>query len=260
VKGGKFLAEIGEILKQAREEKNISLVEIEKKTKIRRFYIKSMEENNFDNIPGKVYAIGFLRTYADYLDLSTDELVEELKEKLKSSDTSIEDLKLSELEEKKINKKFNLNIKKIIISMLIIFLFVYVFIVVNNLNTNNLDISNNENNTSMETGSIEKQNETNNDIYINEDNIQNNAEDKIEGVNLEISALKNDKCWISVNVDGKFVYEGTISGNVLKKFSGEKEIKVRFGNPSGIKIIFNGEPYEKLKDLQNPKTELFVVN
>ena len=70
--------EIGKILEQAREERGLSLHQVEQATKIRARYLKELERENFDVLPA-VYVQGSLRTYADYLGLDTEALIRELK-------------------------------------------------------------------------------------------------------------------------------------------------------------------------------------
>jgi transcriptional regulator with XRE-family HTH domain len=69
---------IGRILEQAREERGLSLQQVEQATKIRARYLKELELENFDVLPA-VYVQGSRRTYADYLGLDSEALVRELK-------------------------------------------------------------------------------------------------------------------------------------------------------------------------------------
>lgn len=76
------MSEIGEILKKAREKKGITIQQAEEETKIRTKYLLALEEENYDQIPGKVYVRGFLNNYASYLGLNSQELLESLKQVL----------------------------------------------------------------------------------------------------------------------------------------------------------------------------------
>ncbi|MGB9707435.1 MAG: helix-turn-helix domain-containing protein [Microgenomates group bacterium] len=60
---------IGEILKKERIKKNLSLNEIEKKTKIRKKYLEAIEENNWRIFPSKIYIEGVIKNYAMVLGL-----------------------------------------------------------------------------------------------------------------------------------------------------------------------------------------------
>ncbi|HVI85074.1 MAG TPA: helix-turn-helix domain-containing protein, partial [bacterium] len=67
---------IGERLRSAREALGLSLEEIESATHIRRAYLHALENESFEELPGPVYAKGFLRSYAAYLGLAPRELLE----------------------------------------------------------------------------------------------------------------------------------------------------------------------------------------
>lgn len=55
------------------------MAEVEAQTKIRARYLRAMENEEWDVLPGPVYTKSFLRTYADYLGLDSRMLVEEFK-------------------------------------------------------------------------------------------------------------------------------------------------------------------------------------
>lgn len=60
---------VGEILKQARLKKKLTLDDVEKATKIRKKFLAALEANAFDRLPGTAYIIGFLKNYSRYLSL-----------------------------------------------------------------------------------------------------------------------------------------------------------------------------------------------
>ncbi len=70
---------VGEILRRTREHYGRSLQDIEKTLRIRAEQLQALENNELDKLPGKVYAIGFVRTYSEYLGLDGDKMVELFK-------------------------------------------------------------------------------------------------------------------------------------------------------------------------------------
>ncbi|MCF7928576.1 MAG: helix-turn-helix domain-containing protein [Spirochaetales bacterium] len=66
---------IGEKLRSTREAKGISTEQAARETHIAKRYIHALEEEHFEEFPGEPYLLGFLRTYSDYLNLSSGELV-----------------------------------------------------------------------------------------------------------------------------------------------------------------------------------------
>jgi hypothetical protein len=73
------MAEIGATLREARMRARIDISEIETQTKIRAKYLRALENEEWDLLPGPTYVKSFLRTYADALGLDGKRLVEEYK-------------------------------------------------------------------------------------------------------------------------------------------------------------------------------------
>jgi cytoskeletal protein RodZ len=69
--------EIGNSLREARVRQSLDFPEIEQATKIRGKYLRALEDENFEQLPGQTYVKGFLRTYADYLGLEGQLYVDE---------------------------------------------------------------------------------------------------------------------------------------------------------------------------------------
>jgi Helix-turn-helix domain/RodZ C-terminal domain len=73
------MAEIGSTLREARMRARIDITEVEAATKIRAKYLRAIENEEWDLLPGPVYVKSFLRTYGDYLGLDSRMLVEDYK-------------------------------------------------------------------------------------------------------------------------------------------------------------------------------------
>jgi cytoskeletal protein RodZ len=66
---------IGEKLRLAREQHTYTLDQVARDTHVARRFLQALEEEDFSVFPGETYAMGFLRTYAEYLGLDPDELI-----------------------------------------------------------------------------------------------------------------------------------------------------------------------------------------
>jgi cytoskeletal protein RodZ len=73
------MPEIGATLREARMRARIDISEIEAETKIRAKYLRALENEEWDLLPGTTYVKTFLRTYADALGLDSKLLVEEYR-------------------------------------------------------------------------------------------------------------------------------------------------------------------------------------
>jgi cytoskeletal protein RodZ len=68
---------IGEQLSAARRAQGIELEAVEEQLRIRGRFLRAMEEEDWDRLPTPVYARAFLRTYAEYLDLDAEAIIEQ---------------------------------------------------------------------------------------------------------------------------------------------------------------------------------------
>ncbi|WP_284140018.1 MULTISPECIES: RodZ domain-containing protein [unclassified Virgibacillus] len=75
---------IGARLKEAREQKDISLDSLQETTKIQKRYLVAIEEENFRILPGKFYARAFIKEYAAAVGLNAQELMDEYKDDIPS--------------------------------------------------------------------------------------------------------------------------------------------------------------------------------
>ena len=67
---------IGNALKEARAKKEITLEEVHAKIKIHPRVLQLLEEEKFDKLPSPVFVKSFLRSYAQFLEVNADELVD----------------------------------------------------------------------------------------------------------------------------------------------------------------------------------------
>ena len=88
---------IGMALRDARVARNLSLAEVSALLRIRESHLEAIELEDFDQLPGNVYAIGFIRTYAQYLELNEGDLI--MRFKAASVDPGIADMVFEEEEE-----------------------------------------------------------------------------------------------------------------------------------------------------------------
>jgi cytoskeleton protein RodZ len=61
--------EIGTTLREARIRHKVNLAEVEQRTKIRVRYLRALENEEWDLLPGPTYTRSFIRTYASFLGL-----------------------------------------------------------------------------------------------------------------------------------------------------------------------------------------------
>ena len=74
------ITKVGTMLKEVRQQKGLKLNDIAKKLCVRKLYLDAIEESNYKELPPFPYGIGFIRSYASFLGLNGENIVELYKE------------------------------------------------------------------------------------------------------------------------------------------------------------------------------------
>lgn len=268
---------LGTIFKEIREKNGITLEEIENTTKIRTKYLKAIENDKFDEIPGKIYAKGFVKSYAKYLKIDQEpviiEMIEEAFGESKAAiapdvvpiETEIpkreEKHSLSEkrtkreqpIEDKPLNKKVSriIGISALFVVLLLLVGGIYSL-------SNNDDEIDDKNNVVIDNSNLDNE-PGNTDEPDNGDSTTNNTDNNTippitandnkptyDGLNMTITLLdvqpnKIDKCWLQVMADGKLLWEETLNEGANKTVTATESIRVKAGNAGVVKITLNDQ-------------------
>lgn len=73
------LETVGQDLRAARLRRGDDLATVSKALKIRKDHLEALEEDRIESLPGRTYAVGFVRTYAEFLGLDHSAAVERFK-------------------------------------------------------------------------------------------------------------------------------------------------------------------------------------
>jgi cytoskeleton protein RodZ len=73
------LETVGQDLRAARLRRGDDLATVSRALKIRKEHLEALEEDRMEALPGRTYAVGFVRSYADYLGLDAVQCVERFK-------------------------------------------------------------------------------------------------------------------------------------------------------------------------------------
>ena len=75
VSGDRNVGGFGERLRREREMRGIALDEISTATKISNRFLRALEEEKFDQLPGGIFNKGFVRAYAKFLGIDEDQAI-----------------------------------------------------------------------------------------------------------------------------------------------------------------------------------------
>lgn len=238
---------IGKILKEARESKDLTLDDISKETHIMTRYLSAIEEENYSIVPDRIYVIGIIRKYADYLGLDGGEMV---KDFLSSVDT--QPISTPTENEKKSRHSMNINTKPLI-TILTVCVLIGIFAIVMYMNPYR-DVKQPAAPPSpgTQTSPVSKS------PAVHKKNADKKKEQPVKQDELTMVIKFSGDCWIKAVDD---------EDNVLdeKKYSsGEtttlkaKEINLRLGYPRNAEIEINGKKIPPI-GTDNPITKKFTL-
>ena len=70
---------VGADMRAERQRRDLSIADVSATLRIQQTYLAALEEGRTDDLPGPTYAIGFLRTYSEFLGLDGDEIIRQFK-------------------------------------------------------------------------------------------------------------------------------------------------------------------------------------
>ncbi|MEG6521730.1 helix-turn-helix domain-containing protein [Desulfotomaculum sp. 1211_IL3151] len=230
--------QIGEALRNARNEKGYSLKYLEEATKIRAKYLEALENENFDILPGPVYAKAFLRTYAKYLELDTEEIMAEYNGLSKNNDTQpqAEETKPFDPEATtSIAKKW----KYLVAGLAIVSLFAFNSLYNNGQNQDNKPEI--PKNTAQEQPNTQGPSPEN----LNTPGQATNNE-KDQGVRVVLKVNDEQQSWMQVEADGNTVFSGLVGPGEMKDFKAKQKIYLHVGNAGAVEVNVNGKNLGRL--------------
>ncbi|GLX68550.1 helix-turn-helix domain-containing protein [Paenibacillus glycanilyticus] len=69
------MSDLGALLRQAREERGLTLEDVQEQTKIRKRYLEAIEDGDHSVLPGTFYLRAFVKNYCDAVGLDADEVL-----------------------------------------------------------------------------------------------------------------------------------------------------------------------------------------
>ena len=237
---------IGDLLRRERERQNLSIKDIEKATSIRALYIDAIEKGEYKTLPGEVYAKGFVRNYANYLELNANEIVnafneemhpqEELQESAGSS--SAEEArqeqsaernreeyrgpKITSLESYPMEKSSH-GVRNALMVAVAVFVVAFAALIAFG---GNEEPSAPAPRAKTQTQQGQKQTEA-------------APKPAVDGVEVKLSFT--DRCWTEVVVDGKTEFEGTAEKGKVLTLKGKDKVRITAGNAGALHYSLNGK-------------------
>ena len=262
------MREIGQMLKQAREEKGLLLERLASETMIAKKYLQALEEGNFNVFPGEVYFKGALRRYAGELGLDAGELLvlytgnQPQKKEETAKNIPVKSEKIHPVASKPVRKgsrHYRINTGRLAMMILIVVVLVggsFSFSALLKRNGSNQtdpppigDENGPESSLPVLTPEPEPEPEP---LRVERDASQDRVRFNVfHAETVEVQLVFDARCWIRAEADGVKVINGNFSNGQTQLVTANREVKVRLGYPPGVKLVINGQSVD-LPDTRDP--------
>ncbi len=224
--------EIGNSLREARLRQGFELPRVEADTKIRAKYLRALEEEHFDVLPGDTYVKGFLRTYAEFLGLDGQLYVDEYNSRFaREEEFPVQSSAASRPRPRRVESNFVVVALAGIVAVTILVVVAWKF--GSSGDPTSADILNGgalptTTQGSTTTGGTET---------------QAPAHASASRAKLVLTADGGD-CWMQVrarSASGELLYEGTLQQGQTQRFTKSKRLWIQLGAPVYLDAKLNGK-------------------
>ncbi|HET9283769.1 MAG TPA: RodZ domain-containing protein [Candidatus Angelobacter sp.] len=274
---GLAMGAFGDRLRREREMRGITLDEITESTKISRRHLEALENERFDQLPGGVFAKGFVRAYAHFLGIDEDQAVADYSA-ASNEQPEPEDkfpLEIHEEPKRELNQRRSKAPLVFAIAALVGVLVGYFFWLKSKPHGIEVAQSTHQAAAASETTPAEvppapaqattpvsAENAAaapTPEAPVTSTQTPPAAETKPAEKTFVILVKAKEDAWVSIVADGKSVMEKVLSADRKKKVKAGKEVVLRTGNAGGIDVSFNGKPLGALGNENEPRTLTFTA-
>ncbi|MBS3982424.1 MAG: helix-turn-helix domain-containing protein [Dethiobacter sp.] len=270
------MREIGQVLRQAREEREMTLEQVSSRTMIAKKYLRALEEGDFNLFPGEVYLKGALRKYAAELGLDQEGLlsryggVSELEKAEKNQQEPQKPQSRPAVKRKvqpaqAVRSSRRLNKRRVAVILIIFALLVGGIRAISTIIAPEPPLAN-EPPPLIDDGAqdilppepIEPEPEPEPEPELPQVRVERDSLDplKLRVINadaIEVLLSFTEHSWVRVHTNGTLLFEGTFTAGESRALTAGESVRVRTGNALGTKLLINGEAIE-LPQSRNPLT------
>ena len=234
------IANLGQYLKNLREEKKIPAALVAQELKTRLDFIQAIENNEYQKLPAPIFVKGFLRSYAKYLGIDGDHIISEFNRA-----NPIEDKQELVLKTKNIPGIANKYVRSIVkyaipiivVTVVVILSGIVLFFVLRKVTD-----------TPPAKTSIIKEEKVIEEPVTPPKPI---LSEPIAGP-YKLHAKATNPSWIRINSDNKLIFEGILIKNEEKTWDAKDEFRIRLGAPKNMKLTLNDHSLPDISTKSGP--------
>ncbi len=249
---------LGKYLKKHRQERKISLEEIEQATKISLSYLRALEEDQYHFLPAPIFTIGFLKQYAQCINLDQEDVIIRYQVALKAKGDLTQDQMLEGSGDIRRRSIY------IVAAMFFMLILLWIFLQPGNENKEErvrairipgpteeeikkeelrktLDIS--------EKGPPEDSVSTDRGLTaIAAEAVKEKNKNSIPPLKTSVEVILQaiQETWVQIELDQEPPFSRLMKEGERFPCQGREKIRLKIGNGSGVRIFYKGKAYEDL--------------
>ncbi len=244
---------IGERLKKLRQEKGLTLEELQKKTKVHINILKAIEGEALTNL-SPIYLKGFIKIYCKALGLDPKEYIPDYKESSASVILNAQKVKepfLRGMGMKIGSFRLGRNLRWIITVLLVVFISLFLISKISGCIRSRRDAA-----LSMQVKAADQAQAKKPEVshHAAGTNIPKEASG---GIRLVVSA--KERCLVFVKVDGRVVFHRVLEKGRSNNWKAKERIDLSLGNASAVEIIVNGQRFKDLGRRGRPLKNIVIT-
>ena len=261
--------ELGALLKTKRTEKNIAIGEVAERLKFSAKQIESLESGDYKGLPEPIFVKGFIKTYARFLGLDTDQITALLNEAFPSQVTAVTSTPAAEsqnglnFQDQKKSKSFPKWLPLLVVAAAVVGA-VYLW------QSKSSEQTRQQEKSTLEVGDVAPPQLATDNVQV----VPMNASAASASASVNASApmvasavasggiqikVRYRSNLIVTDADGTPLHSGIVASNSSHEFKGKAPYQVRIGYATGSEISFNGQPIDLKNHFVDGKTVALTV-
>lgn len=226
------IEDLGLYLKQLREEKKISVAQVAQALKTKPETIQALEVNDFQKIPAIPYVKGYLRSYANYLGIDSEQVLAEYNKQYPITEKPVFLPQGQKLPRVGIDIEKFIKPKLLIAIVFVILIIISIVFLITLKTKKKTPAPIKETLTSVQTTVPKESEKPTTPPFI--------PTSITTPILLSVHAI--DTVWLRVYSDDKIIFQGVLQKGEEENWKAQNEFKLRIGNPSKLNITLNGKP------------------
>ncbi|MGH3443631.1 MAG: helix-turn-helix domain-containing protein [Nitriliruptorales bacterium] len=218
---------IGGALREARERQGRTLQDASQATRVRTEYLRALEDEEFHVIGSDVYAKGFLTTYARYLELDPEPLLDRYRHDVQTSGYDPHAL----LEHPVAVSPSRSVPRWLTWTVAAAFVLAAAYTVAQASGGRTPAPAQEPTELAGAATPTEEPEAT--------PSPSPTPTPSVAPTSVELSVLVEDTTWMSIEIDGRVVFQGTLRAGDTRQFSAPDSITLHLGNAGGVNLILN---------------------